>query len=994
MDARLGWGAPSGHDPTGGGPGDRPSGTCVAVALVAALALVDLGCGRDSCLGGDCEATTPCGGLDTACADPHLYIGALGTAPAELRLTRGQGADGDVVLSNGVITAVVSGLDAPHDLAPTGGNLIDLGPAGGIDDLTILYQLAGLLPDDAFAYDRVELVDRSPAYVAVIVRGHLDGRPDVAVATRYELRPCDPGLRVRSELHNGSPDRQAFVIADTAHWGKRRVLPFAPVAAGGYNAPTLELLELTSLWQPYRYVAAAAPSPDGPAYGVVACDRDAVYGVNDLEVSALGTELTGVAPGTGLVYERFLVTAGDGTGGGGVRGGSGPAAAIGPLLAARGRLFDAPAPLVITGRVLADGFPFGGDARRASVVIRGGDDAVPLTAVVPDADGGFRAEVPVTDALTWEVWSFGRRELRGAVPRRGAIGDVTLPAPATVNLHVTGDGAPIDALVVFEPADDATRTAVRGTFHGRQAACAPWLGPADGASPACNRVLVDAAGTDVEVPSGHYWVLATVGPDATLGRAEVQLDPGEVIAVDLEVRALGVTPPGWLAADLHVHGAASYDSGLPDRDRVRSFVAAGIDVIAATDHDYVTDYAATIADLGVGDRLLVMGGLETTPLIPFLDVPGEELPKVIGHFNFWPLTPVPSSPRGGAPWDERLEPGELFDRLTPLLGPDGVRMINHPWDEPLFGRDLGYLRAIGFDPRRPLPAVADASPEGTLLARPGGGHANLDWDVMEVGNGAGADEWQKNRLLWFALASAGHPVVGVANSDSHGLRDNQLGWGRTWVDTGTAIGATTAASFNRALKGGAVVAGSGVFVAVTIGPPGAPRRGLGLAPVVPQPGDVVTIEVRAAPWIPVDEVRAVTSRGETVLVRDLPAPKDPLGTDGVVRWRGAVPLASLVAGADDWLVIEAGVAPPLYRDLDDDGVPDTGDNDGDGDVDPDDIEPDEDAGPIANPPDPDDVTDRRWLMTRIVPDSWPYGFTSLLLIDLAGDGWTPPRGAP
>jgi hypothetical protein len=29
------------------------------------------------------------------------------------------------------------------------------------------------------------------------------------------------------------------------------------------------------------------------------------------------------------------------------------------------------------------------------------------------------------------------------------------------------------------------------------------------------------------------------------------------------------------------------------------------------------------------------------------------------------------------------------------------------------------------------------------------------------------------------------------------------------------------------------------------------------------------------------------------------------------------------------------------------------------------------------------------MMTRIVPASWPYGFTSLLLIDVAGDGWRP-----
>ena len=56
-----------------------------------------------------------------------------------------------------------------------------------------------------------------------------------------------------------------------------------------------------------------------------------------------------------------------------------------------------------------------------------------------------------------------------------------------------------------------------------------------------------------------------------------------------------------------------------------------------------------------------MGGVETTQLIPWLEVPGDDFPRVIGHFNFFPLTPDPARPRGGAPWDELVEPGELFD---------------------------------------------------------------------------------------------------------------------------------------------------------------------------------------------------------------------------------------------------------------------------------------------------------------------------------------------
>ena len=959
-----------------------------AAAIVAGV--LQLGCGRKSCLGGDCEATRPCDGITFACPpeDMVLFVGRRADLPAEFALALAQGGPDDAVLSNGVVTAVLNALDAPIDLGPTGGNLVDYGPAGGQDDLTILYQLAGILPEDAFAYDQLELVDRRPDHVAVVVRGHLDGRPDVAVATRYELRPCDPGLRVRSELFNGSPDDQAFVIADTIDLGKRRIVPFVPVAGQGYQQPELDLLELTDLWSPYDFVGGAAPAAAAPSYGIVACGAPDLHGVVDLQISALGSPIELVRPGDSLVLERFVVTAG---------AGGGPAPAIEAMLAVRTLLHGDAAALVVTGRVTAGGLGFGGDVRRASLMLFAGDARAPATVVVPTADGTIRAAAPGDTPLTYELWSFGRKVAEGAVPDGGALGDLDVALPATLQLAVTldrgaGGPEPAHALIVVEPADDATRDAVRGSLHGRLIPCAPWLGPPDGASPACNRVLVDPAGTDVEVPPGRYWIYASAGPAATLARAEVTLTSGEITPVALALRTLALTPPGWIGADLHVHGRRSFDSGIPDRDRVRSFVTAGVEVVAATDHDVIGDYGAALADLGVGDRVLVMGGLETTQVIPWLDVPGEDLPKVIGHFNFWPLTALPGEPRAGAPWDELVEPGALFDRLDPLLGPAGLRMINHPWDETQFGRDLGYLRAIAFDPREPVPAEPSAGGNGALLRAPGDGFRNLDWNVFEVQNGAGADEYAKARVLWFALISAGHPVAGVASSDSHGLRDNQLGWGRTWVETGRPLDATTPLIFNDALRAGRATGGSGVFVEVAIGPSGAPRRGLGLEPLVPQAGDVLAITVRAPPWIPVTEVRLVTSGGERVLVRDLPAPADPFGDAGVIRWQGEVPLAELGLAADDWLVIEAGLPLPPYADLDDDGVADTGDNDRDGDVDADDVEEDEDEGPIFNPPDPIDPADPRFHMTRIVPESWPLGFTSPLLVDLAGDGWDPPRG--
>jgi hypothetical protein len=236
--------------------------------------------------------------------------------------------------------------------------------------------------------------------------------------------------------------------------------------------------------------------------------------------------------------------------------------------------------------------------------------------------------------------------------------------------------------------------------------------------------------------------------------------------------------------------------------------------------------------------------------------------------------------------------------------------------------------------------------------------------------------------------------VAAASSDSHSLgADNVLGYGRTWIETDRELATFDPTDFNRTLKSGRAVGGNGVFILASLGTGGGDRRGPRLEPYVPAGGDTVEIEVRAPPWIPVEEVRAVTAGGVSILAvaADLSHPASPLDTGPVVRYRATVPLDSLLGPGDDWLVIEAGL--PLWpaADLDDDGVPDTSDNNGDGVIDERDIEdPDDDAGPLLDPPDPTDPDDPRYVLTRIVPGAWPYGFTNPFLVDRAGDGWDPP----
>ena len=243
-------------------------------------------------------------------------------------------------------------------------------------------------------------------------------------------------------------------------------------------------------------------------------------------------------------------------------------------------------------------------------------------------------------------------------------------------------------------------------------------------------------------------------------------------------------PDGAVSGDFHVHGAASYDSSIGDKDRVLSFLAAGVDVVIPTDHDVVTSYANVLASMPVGtNTLVVIPGVEQTPNIIWFDVPGQDFPRTLGHFNFWPLRPDFGLPRNGSPWDELREPGQMMDDMEDqfTVSPEhAIRQLNHPYLGAKLGRDQGFLAAIGYDPTTPIVPGASFAAD-VLLRAPGGGRRNLDWDVQEVMTGTSQADWLRYRALWFSLLSQGILRAGTANSDSHGLANDQIGYPRNVV---------------------------------------------------------------------------------------------------------------------------------------------------------------------------------------------------------------------
>jgi hypothetical protein len=386
----------------------------------------------------------------------------------------------------------------------------------------------------------------------------------------------------------------------------------------------------------------------------------------------------------------------------------------------------------------------------------------------------------------------------------------------------------------------------------------------------------------------------------------------------------------------------------------------------------VTSYDRTIADLSLGARIKILPGVEQTPNIPWFTMPGEEFPQTLGHLNFWPLTPDPTLPGNGAPWDELREPGQMIDDIVFAAG-GGLSQLNHPYAGSKLGRDQGFLAAIGYDPRTPIMAGASFAAD-VLLHRPGGGRRNLDWDVQEVMNGASRADWLRNRALWFSMLSQGIVRPGTANSDSHSLALEHVGYPRNLVFGNPEMPGDKQASFIDDIRRGHMVATNGPFLDVWI-KDGENEYRPGVDPIQVSAEAQLIVNVTSAPWIPVEEIRVYVNDqivgpngpGIPIDVASEFIGANHLATSPITMQPKSYPLSALVGSSDAWLVVEVGYALPPF-DVDDDGLPDLNE-------------------PNARPKRLSDYV-------AIVPGAWPLAFTNPFLIDVDGNGWQAPGLRP
>lgn len=486
------------------------------------------------------------------------------------------------------------------------------------------------------------------------------------------------------------------------------------------------------------------------------------------------------------------------------------------------------------------------------------------------------------------------------------------------------------------------------------------------------------------VRPGAYDLVVSRGPEYELHSEPVVITAGGFAESQIQLERAYATD-GWLAGDFHLHAAPSTDSGLPLDQRVISAAAEGLDVATATDHNFVTDYAPTIAANALDTWLFGITGLELTTF-------------EMGHFIGFPLKVDPGSTRGGEFVWAGQPPKKLFDQLhndLALEPGNSIVDVAHPRQQVLGYFAQFFIDAATAKPYTPTGILGVFAPYGDEF-RPE--NFSYDFDALEVITNNHFEDIHTFRVpdpppaglpdpqpipgtvvvgsdgrptfpgvveTWFALLDRGLRPTAMGASDSHHLLGDEPGYARTMVYVGA--GKDKPGQFSRgdivdAIKAHRTVATNAPMIEMTI-------AGHMVGDTVTAKGDVaVAIHVHAPSWAQVDHVKVYQGDGGAV-VADLVVPATS-GTDYTTT-------VTLHVTADTWVVTEATGTqnmfpvnsavelPPLDATVIIQALS---------------IGLDLSTLPIASKLKPQ----RQHIAT-------PYAITNPIWIDANGDGWTPPQ---
>ena len=450
--------------------------------------------------------------------------------------------------------------------------------------------------------------------------------------------------------------------------------------------------------------------------------------------------------------------------------------------------------------------------------------------------------------------------------------------------RVTANGAPVAARVLLIDAKgEPLHMGNLDVYGKRQGAAACVISPEviasyDGLILARGTgevpVGADSCVPSPAIPYGTYHVWAWRGIEYELWEGDVDLsaNKGRVeLPIALE-RAW--TPTGTLAADLHVHAHASADSLVPNPQRVVAQVAAGIQVIALSDHNTNGDLDAEIAQLGLEDTVA--------------SIASNEMSSDFFHFGVYPVVVDTSKPHGGAIADEIMKNAGMDAMFTIMrrLPGNPIIQVNHPRF-----RSVALFDNTGWD------GVTWPPPFPTTF------------DALEVLSGYTAFNVPGDRRFddsvrdFFTLTDHGFLVAPLGNSDTHDLNWVLDGTSRNYVtmpDDKLDTKAFDEATFVEALRKHRVVATTGPWLSVRASASKDAKASVGPGATVRPKGNAVwlAITLAQAKFVKTERIR-ITIGGETgpTLAEEIDVPPGVRTHE----WAGAI----RVGKRDTWIAVTA-----------------------------------------------------------------------------------------
>ncbi len=803
-----------------------------------------------------------------------------------------QSRKGDFVIGNAHVRFALQGPDRHASPCPWGGNLIDAAivradgssPPDEMGEYCLFFNLGRTQ-----RAEHIEILrDGSaggPAIIAVTgadtlddyinLRGMASGflsalglklpiDPDVdvpmTVSRFFILGADDRTLRVVTALRNDGDDELLLGVGELIDSGGE-VEFFSPLSGQdgfGYRPMPPEKLDWLAFRGAESSHAFAPPLKDGgpgASYLAISGVAGILLGSDNLMGTLTGgpkkfpedsAALT-VAGGETLIYHH-LVAVGDG----------GLSSMSDAIWQARGAEVGK-----VAGTVVDDAGEGVAGVRISAI----GAEGRTVTQFLSDADGAFSGTLPPG---AWQLSAdpLDRLLVSAAdvsIDVGGEVGDAKVVLGKASRLEITvRDGK--DAVVPAKLTVYCDGKCPEATGHYRDT-----NGDSLGEGIAAVEFLGMESKHEVPLPPGKYTAVLTGGPTrslwpadaATKGGAAIEVSPGEATQLDGILRQ-AVDTSGWLCGDFHVHAINSPDSRVNNLRRVKTFLADGVDVLVATDHDYITDFTPYIKQAKASSHLATIAGVEITTFD-------------YGHFNAFPMKRDPADLTGGAiDWaggdGPGLDPPAIVEAANKIGDGTPVVQINHPTFGFMGAIEVDILGGISLAPRKrfrlsddpPDPKTGDTGlftdkfTAIELLT----GHRGGGWG----GPGGGSDGFTVVSNWWYALLSRGVRWTGTAVSDTHSAIRSQGGGPRTWVRVGSGkdkLASFDVQHFAKAVNAGKAVGSEGPFVQMWAEAGG--KKGLigDVLAVKPDTPVKVTVDIQAPEWMDLSSVELYLTPTQT-----------------------------------------------------------------------------------------------------------------------------------